>query len=307
MEKSSWKPIEDYLNQLDELQPLPTQVRESWKPEANLRACIFDIYGTLLISASGDIDQAEFSTGFLEKALKKGHIDINAKSIHTRDEILQHLLKDFRRFIEQEHARLTGNGYPHPEVVITRIWQKTLKRHHQAGNIAITKHSNIKVLALFFELMANKIYPMPGMQTTLEHLREKGVHLGIVSNAQFYTPMIMNFFLGKPLTETDQIRHFEPALSIFSYQTGRAKPDTALFELLKERLHTNHGISPAETLYVGNDMYKDIWPASQVGFKTALFAGDRRSLRLRETYKELRNLRPGFIIKDLTSLAKMIE
>jgi len=38
---------------------------------------------------------------------------------------------------------------------------------------------------------------------------------------------------------------------------------------------------PHQVLYVGNDMKSDIIPAKKCGFKTALFAGDKRSLRTR--------------------------
>lgn len=41
------------------------------------------------------------------------------------------------------------------------------------------------------------------------------------------------------------------------------------------------GIESSQTLYVGNDMLNDIYPAQQLGLKTAFFAGDQRSLRKR--------------------------
>ena len=54
-----------------------------------------------------------------------------------------------------------------------------------------------------------------------------------------------------------------------------------LYEIAVERL-ASRGIPPCEALYVGNDMLNDIMPAARLGFRTALFAGDARSLRLRE-------------------------
>ena len=43
-----------------------------------------------------------------------------------------------------------------------------------------------------------------------------------------------------------------------------------------------NGVAPGEVLYVGNDMLNDVYAAGQVGFRTALFAGDQRSLRMRQ-------------------------
>ncbi|MEQ8837627.1 MAG: HAD family hydrolase, partial [Lacipirellulaceae bacterium] len=67
-------------------------------------------------------------------------------------------------------------------------------------------------------------------------------------------------------------------------------------------------ITPAETLYVGNDMRNDIWPAAKVGFKTALFAGDERSLRLREDEPN-RDQRPepDAVVTELDQLPKLLQ
>ena len=35
---------------------------------------------------------------------------------------------------------------------------------------------------------------MPGMKEVIHKLAGKGLPLGIISNAQFYTPVILNFF-----------------------------------------------------------------------------------------------------------------
>ena len=302
MEKRSWKPITDYLDKLNKLDPIPTDTSEHWRPDPTIRACIFDIYGTLIISASGDIDQAEFSSQSLEMALEKAHIELQASDDQSRQIILEKLLKDFRRAIEKEHNRVKKRGIPHPEIIITDIWRRILKQYHKEQKIRITKHSEIKIYTFLFELMSNRIYPMPYMKQVLDQLSQSAMPLGIISNAQFYTPMIMNHFLEAPMSETTHIRHFEPRLSIYSYQAGRSKPDVYLFHILTERLENHYGIKPEEALFVGNDMYKDIWPASQAGLKTALFAGDRRSLRLRQNQAEVKNLQPEFIIKDLRSI-----
>ena len=39
---------------------------------------------------------------------------------------------------------------------------------------------------------------MPGAAETLAALQQRGLLLGIVSNAQFYTPLMIEALLGKP-------------------------------------------------------------------------------------------------------------
>ncbi len=60
------------------------------------------------------------------------------------------------------------------------------------------------------------------------------------------------------------------------------------------------------TLYAGNDMLNDIYPAKQAGFNTALFAGDARSLRLRKNTPECKNLSADLVITDLIQLLEFI-
>jgi len=49
-------------------------------------------------------------------------------------------------------------------------------------------------------------------------------------------------------------------------------------------------------------MLNDIQPSGELGFRTALFAGDERSLRLREGDRRVENVSPDLIITDLRVL-----
>jgi putative hydrolase of the HAD superfamily len=53
-------------------------------------------------------------------------------------------------------------------------------------------------------------------------------------------------------------------------------------------------------------MLKDIWCAAQAGFKTALFAGDRRSLRKREDDERCKNHRPDAVVTELAQIPPML-
>ena len=91
----------------------------------------------------------------------------------------------------------------------------------------------------------------------------------------------------------------------WSYRSGEAKPSTALFRGVLESL-ARQGIKPEECLYVGNDIRNDIWPAGELGFRTALFAGDARSLRLRAEDPDCRDVRPDLVLTDLRQLLEVI-
>jgi putative hydrolase of the HAD superfamily len=98
---------------------------------------------------------------------------------------------------------------------------------------------------------------------------------------------------------------FDKDLLIYSYRFEMAKPSTVLFEMAAEKLKERQ-IAPLSVLYLGNDMLNDIYPAKLVGFQTALFAGDRRSLRLRDDQACCKNLKADLVVTDLGQLIPLI-
>ena len=79
-----------------------------------------------------------------------------------------------------------------------------------------------------------------------------------------------------------------------------------MFQVAVEKLK-NMNIPAYAALYVGNDMLNDMYPAKNVGFKTGLFAGDARSLRLRENDPQCNNLSVDLVITDLVQLLDYLQ
>ena len=127
--------------------------------------------------------------------------------------------------------------------------------------------------------------------------------LGIVSNAQFYTPITLSALCGESLVDLG----FNPGFCAWSFAQLAAKPSVSIYESVLDPLWQSAGIRPSETLYVGNDMLKDVWAAAQAGCKTALFAGDERSLRLRRDDQRTRHLCPDLVLTELVQLPACLE
>jgi putative hydrolase of the HAD superfamily len=53
-------------------------------------------------------------------------------------------------------------------------------------------------------------------------------------------------------------------------------------------------------------MRNDILPAHRAGFQSILFAGDQRSLRLRQDDPSCRSIRPDAVITDLFQLKDLL-
>ena len=209
------------------------------------RAFIFDIYGTLLIAPSGGAKPDAFADPVLREIIRQaGHQPPRSPSTALHEAVLRH------------HA---AAGVPHPEIDLRVLWRQILHLDHDE-----------EICPLIVELEAawHPAKPMPGAKKIIQRLARSGVSLGLLSNAQCNTLPSLGGLADL----------FAPELTLLSYQHGVAKPSPGLFEILSQRL-AGRNITPAETLYIGNDPLHDILPAAAAGFRTALFTGHPDSLR----------------------------
>jgi len=268
------------------LTPLPTSLSPRGDLRQSIRCILFDIYGTLFISGSGDINRGQQNAPPYEQI----------KQLLTQYAIPQsprRILEKLYASIETRQGELRSRGVDHPEVIIEQIWRQVLK---------IEDPSIIKQFAVEFELIANPVGPMPNLASMLSACRRKNLLMGIISNAQFYTPFLFKWFLNSEIEELG----FDHGCLFYSYQHETAKPSPALFKMAAEKL-ASKGIQPEAVLYIGNDMLNDIYPAVAIGFQTALFAGDGRSLRLRTDDPRCADLRPELVLTDLAQLAQRLS
>lgn len=265
---------------------IPTPLRPS-PPDplpGPVKAVMFDVYGTLFISASGDI-------GSMEQGQSR-RIDVLLHQYGVK-KTAAHIQKDFVAEVENQHRRLKEQGFDFPEVLYEEIWAKVL---------GIKDMDLLKTFAVSYEMIVNPVYPMPHLEEVLPVLKEKKLKMGIISNAQFFTPYLFPAFLEGDLEELG----FDTDLLFYSYRGGYAKPSDYMYRQAGEVLKRK-GIEPGQVVYMGNDMLKDILPAQKAGFKTILFAGDRRSLRMRQTDERCRGIVPDRIKTHLKTLPLIIR
>lgn len=267
------------------LSPLPTSMRPGGRLAEPIQCVLFDIYGTLFISGSGDIRVAQKTspeTRKLQRLVQKFNIRKTPRD----------LIEELYRAIEDEHRRLRDDGIDYPEIKIDQIWKQILETDDL---------DSVRRFAIEYELIVNPVFPMPNLDKTLTACRKQNLTMGLISNAQFFTPLLFEWFLhAKP-----EDLGFHSELIFLSYQLRHAKPSLVPFEKAATVMDTM-GLSTAASLYVGNDMLNDIYPAKQLGFQTALFAGDKRSLRLRTDDARCINLSADLVLTDLGQLINHI-
>ncbi len=286
-----------FLNRHRELftpmSPINTGMKPRVSADRAVKAVLFDIYGTVLISQAGDIGLTALdeSSGSLSFTLRSDSQSITLPVDDIRQQ-LTGLIKSHHDATRESRPEVT-----YPEVDIISVWSEL---YNNNGLISASSES-LTETALLFEITSNRVDIMPGSIEIFRHLKSCGIPVGIVSNAQFYTPLLLEFLFGKPLSSLG----FSKELESWSFREGCGKPDPLIFKTPLENLN-NMGIKNEEILYVGNDMLNDVSCASGFGLKTALFAGDKRSLRLREGDDRV-TVEADYVITDLLQLKQVIQ
>ena len=263
-----------------------------------IRAVVFDVYGTLFSSGVGDISLAseENRDAAIRAVLSDNGIQIAESAASLRFDDALHSV------IHHHQNKRRDEGIEYPEVEIRAVWADFIEALTADGQIETSTSIDIDTLVIDYETRVNPTQPMPGLSDLLAELRARGLVFSIISNAQFYTPLLFEAFLGQSIGELG----FCPNCNVWSYAELEGKPSQKLYQIAAERLKAHHGLRPEQCLYIGNDMRNDIWPAQALGFRTALFAGDRLSLRRREDHPACKDLRADAEMTELMQILSVV-
>ena len=286
----------DWMNAMLECrEPLtqrPTSVEPQLRRLPDVRAIIFDVYGTLLISGSGDVGSVDSTPH--DESLRQA-VDAVGLPPAATDRLE---VSDLHAQINQMNEQRRSDVCPKPEVDIIAAWKRTLSEKR----IECPMETIVR-LACQYEARANPTWPMPEARDLFQALTAKSSPLGIVSNAQIFTiPLVLDLLEANDLGDAG----FDLDLCVFSNRYRQAKPGPRLFDVLRDGLK-RRGILPHQAIYVGNDMLNDVWAASQAGLKTAWFAGDARSCRDRADDPRCRSLQPDVVLTTLMQLLQCID
>lgn len=266
-----------------------------------IRCVAFDFYGTMFMSGVGDIgideeQQIENAQQFTESLKSSGFTILNSDAGKKGIGL-------FKQQIEATIASSKSQGIDYPEPDVRKIWMKVLETliDHELieGDL---KDKSARYFGIEFEFRINNIWPVPNSKELLETLLQHDYTLGIISNSQFYTPLAFEAFLGKTPVDFG----FNPKLLIWSYKAGRKKPSRQFYQLFVNAAE-EEGFRPEEVLYVGNDIRKDVQPAKSLGMKTALYVGDKRSIRHDPTELQQPSYQPDLIIDKLPQILECLQ
>ena len=203
-----------------------------------IKGILFDLYGTL-IDIETDESLEEIYRGIAHYLTYQG---VYLHRWEVRD-------RYYRIMKEQKEAC----GEECPEVDVEAIWNTFLKR--EGMKAAPARRKLALILAQMYRGISRKrLHLYPDVKRVLDELCP-AYRMAIVSDAQpcYALPEMKAVGLDGC---------FDPI--IISAQYGFRKPDKRLSEKALDIMK----LKPTEAIFVGNDMYRDIYGAKRLGIKT---------------------------------------
>jgi FMN phosphatase YigB (HAD superfamily) len=216
-----------------------------------VRAIICDVYKTILEVRNAPADADERWRALFTEALGSDP-DLSLRELEAR----------CRSIISEDHREARGRGIPFPEV----NWPSVMKR--ALPMLDALPDEKLEALIFAHAQLCRTLQIMPHCCEVLRECAQRGILIGIASNAQAYTLQELRLALSEATLDA-QI--FQPDLTFWSFQHGFSKPDPHVFQILRARLK-NRGIESSETLMIGDREDNDISPARATGWRTWQFS-----------------------------------
>jgi len=235
-----------------------------------IKGILFDLYGTL-IDIETDESMDEIYRGIAHFLTYQG---VSLHRWEVRD-----------RYYQIMKTQKEERGEEYPEIDVEAIWRAFLEREGIKADPP--RRDLARILAQIYRGISRKRLQLyPEVKRVLDDLQPH-YRMALVSDAQ----------PGYALPEMKAVGldgYFDPI--ILSTYYGFRKPDARLFTKPLDILK----LTPAEVIYVGNDMYRDIYGASRLGIKT-LFVDSNQGTKSHE------NVAPDYIAPRFEDVLKGVE
>jgi putative hydrolase of the HAD superfamily len=232
----------------------------------DIRAVAFDVNGTLVEIITEDDKEQIFRAA--------GHFltyqGIDLRRHHVKDQYFQFLKEQKKNSPER-----------HPEFDAVAIWRRIIEENSTDFTRSLPPEK-VGQMALFLAEMyrgisRKKLKLYPHVRSVLAVL-QRHLPLAIVTDAQ-------SAWARGELHKVGLLGIFPHV--VVSGDHGFRKPDVRLFHIATHAM----GVAPEHTLYVGNDMHRDVYGAREAGMKTVMFDSDQGT-------KSYQGTVPDFTITD---------
>ncbi len=215
-----------------------------------IKGILFDLYGTL-IDIETDESMEEIYRGIAH------YLTYHGVYLHRWE------VRD--RYYQIMNRQKESSGEKYPEIDVEAIWNAFLG---EEGMEPPARQRLATVLAQIYRAISRKRLKLyPGVKRVLDELRPV-YRMALVSDAQpcYALPEMKAVGLDG---------YFDPV--IISAHYGFRKPDPRLMQKALDGLK----LAPSEVIFVGNDMYRDVYGAGRLGIR-AIFIDSNQGAKSHE-------------------------
>ncbi len=164
----------------------------------------------------------------------------------------------------------------------------TLRRVHAALGLPTDRDTLMAVCGKSYEPTRDTGTPEEGVHDVLEHFRQRGHPMAIVSNTMVPGPVLDDHLASEGLIEFFDVR-------IYSSNVGVKKPHARIF---REAL-VGLNVKPQDSVFIGDKAFLDVKGAKRLGMTTVL----KRRFGSGRIWRN----KPDFIVKRLSELPAVIN
>ncbi len=184
--------------------------------------------------------------------------------------------------------RREASGEKYPEFDAVEVWRKLIGRYldEQTLEPGSSKYLSCFLADMYRGISRFRLQTYSDVISVLEELSSR-FSLAVVSDAQ-------SCWALPEMRAVGILSYFNPI--IISSDYGFRKPDTRLFEAALSGME----LLPEDVIFVGNDMYRDIFGAGQLGLKTVFFSSNQGT-------KQMDGVSPDYTIYKFAELLQAIR
>lgn len=292
--------------------PTPVKARPTLAPLPDVKAVLWDVYGTLLRTPDGAFTLFPEPELRLHVALEKTIQEFNMWNSMYRKPgpPWQSLIQQYRDYAERLRMLPTKRKGDFTDVNLVHIWRAVLDRlfdkdyTYDSATLGDADELSEKI-AWFFHRNLQATIARPGALEAITELAERGVLQGVFADGQPFTLLQLTRDLQRQGLSKAIYEFFPAGRNLLSWKMGIRKPSQSLYQQAIMQLQDS-GVQPHEILHISCRLQTDLVPAKAAGLKTALLAAEKTGLEAASKFIKDPQTRPDRLLTEMSQITAII-
>ena len=278
----------------------------------DIRVITFGIYGTLVGISGGELYFVHPEKFVMQAALEKTIQEFKMWQSMSRKpgKPSDYMGRIYAQTTEELLIARSMSGERFPELRSDELWQlivrRLIKNEYQFD---VPFYGSVEQLcekiSYFFHSSLQGTGPQPDALEALKSLQQQGFSLGLIADAQCFTTVQLLRVLNNQGKLGRLSDLFDTELMALSFEVAAKKPSERLFRALVAKL-APRDIAPNQVLHVGSSLPNDVTPARRLGFRTALYAGDKSAVVASKEQLNEPTSRPDVLVTALPQIVDIV-